>query len=73
MVSNIERREAKSKGQQQQRWHYLKTKKLSTLLRGITTNNQGDFYCRNCFHSLRKKRNFNHIKEYAKIKTFVTL
>ena len=28
-------------------------KKLSTLLRGITSKNNGDFYCLNCLHSFR--------------------
>ena len=32
-------------------WHYLAVKKLSALLRGITGNNNGDFYCLNCFRS----------------------
>ena len=34
-----------------QKWHYLAIKSLSTLLRGITGNNNGDFYCLNCFCS----------------------
>ena len=34
-------------------WHYPPIKKLSTLLRGITSNNNGDFYCLNCLHSFR--------------------
>ena len=32
-------------------WHYLAVKSLSRLLRGITSNRNGDFYCLNCFHS----------------------
>ena len=32
-------------------WHYLAVKKLSTLLRGITSKHHGDFYCLNCLHS----------------------
>ena len=31
--------------------HYLAVKKLSAFLRGITGNNNGDFYYLNCFHS----------------------
>ena len=42
-------REAKSK--RRQKWHYLAVKKLSALLRGITSKHHGDFYCLNCFHS----------------------
>ena len=34
-------------------WHYLAVKKLSTLLRGITSKHHDDFYCLNCFHSFR--------------------
>ena len=37
------------------KWHYLAVKKLSTLLRGITSNNHGDFYCLNCLHSYTTK------------------
>ena len=33
--------------------HYVAIKKLSALLRGITSRNNGDFYCRNCLHSFR--------------------
>ena len=32
-------------------WHYLPVKSISGLLRGITSNHNGDFYCLNCFHS----------------------
>ena len=34
-------------------WHYLAVKKLSTLLRWITSKHHGGFYCLNCFHSFR--------------------
>ena len=30
---------------------YLAVKKLSTLLRGVTSKHHGDFYYLNCFHS----------------------
>ena len=33
--------------------HYLAVKKLSALLRRITSNHVGDFYCLNCRHSFR--------------------
>ena len=33
------------------KWHYLAVKNISGLLRGITSNHNGDFYCLNCFHS----------------------
>ena len=32
------------------KWHYLAVKKSSVLLRGVTSNHNGDFYCLNCFH-----------------------
>ena len=35
------------------KWHYLAARSLTTLLRGITSNHHGDFYCLNCFHSYR--------------------
>ena len=37
------------------KWHYLAVKKLSALLRGITSINNGDFHCLNCFHSYSTK------------------
>ena len=43
--------------------HYLTVKSLSALLRGVTGNNNGDFYWLNCFRSyttedkLKKHRN----------------
>ena len=33
------------------KWHYLAVKSLSALFRGITGNNNGDFYFLNCFQS----------------------
>ena len=32
-----------------EKWHYLAVKSLSALFRGITGNNNGEFYCLNCF------------------------
>ena len=37
------------------KWHYLAVKNLSALLRGITGNNNGDFYYLNCFRSYTTK------------------
>ena len=31
--------------------HYLAVNNLPGLLKGITSNHDGDFYCFNCFHS----------------------
>ena len=63
MIPSGEKRKAKS----EERWHYLGVKKLSALLRGITSKNDGDFYCLNCLHSFRTKKNSSGIKEYVKI------
>ena len=46
------------------RWHYLAVSSLSALLRGISSNNNGDLYCLNCFHSyctLNKLKNHERI------------
>ena len=36
----------------------LAVKKMSALLRGITSNHKKDFYCLNCFHSYSTKNKF---------------
>ena len=46
------------------KWHYLAVKKLSVLLRGITSNHVGDFYCLNCFHSYSTE---NKLKKHEKV------
>ena len=38
-----------------EKWHYTAVTRLSGLLRGVTGNNNGDFYCLNCFHTYRTK------------------
>ena len=45
-------------------WHCLAVKKLSTLLKGITTKHHGDFYRLNCLHSFRTE---NKLKSHVKI------
>ena len=35
------------------KWRYLAIKKLLALFRGITSNNNGDFYCISSLHSFR--------------------
>ena len=45
-------------------WHYLTVRNLSRLLRGITSNHVGDFYCLNCFHLYRTK---NKLEAHKKI------
>ena len=34
-----------------EKWHYLAVKNLPRLLRGISSNHVGDYYCLGCFHS----------------------
>ena len=46
------------------KWHYLAVKRLSALLRRITLNHNGDFYCLNCFHSYSTK---NKLKKHEKV------
>ena len=50
-----------------EKWHYLAVKNLSRLLRGITSNHNGDFYCLNCFHSHHTKIDLKNMKEYVTI------
>ena len=40
----------------EEKWHYLAVKKLSALLRGITSKHYGDFYFLNSLHSFRTKK-----------------
>ena len=45
-------------------WNYLTVKKLSALLRGIISKDNGDFYCLNYLHSFRTE---NKLKPYEKV------
>ena len=54
-------------------WHYLVVKNLSRLLRGISSNHDGDYYCLNCFHSYRTENKLNAHKKYVKIMIIVIL
>ena len=47
-----------------EKWHYLTVKSLSALLRGITDNNNGDYFCFNCFHAYTTR---NALKEHEKL------
>ena len=46
------------------KWHYLVVKRLSSLLKGITSNQDGDFYCLNYIHSYGTK---NKLKSHEKV------
>ena len=56
------------------KWDYIVVKKLSAILRGITSKHNGDFYCLNCFHSfgtknkLKKHRNVCEDHDYCYVK-----
>ena len=43
---------------------YLAVKSISGLLRGITSNHNGDFYCLNCFHQYTTK---NKLRKHERI------
>ena len=45
-------------------WHYPAIKNLSGLLRGITLNHNGDFYCLYCLHLYRT---ISKLKKHEKI------
>ena len=55
------------------RLHYLAVKSLPALFRGITSTDNGDFYCLNCFHSyhtlnkLKKHERVCNIHDYCRI------
>ena len=47
-----------------EKWHYLAVKSLYALFRGITGNDNGDFYCLNCFQSYTTE---NKLKKHKKV------
>ena len=47
-----------------EKWHYLAVKNISRILRGITSNHDGDFYCLNCFNSYATKK---RLKKHERI------
>ena len=47
-----------------EKWHYTAVTRLSRLLRGITSNHNGDFYCLNCFRAYTTK---NKLEAHKKI------
>ena len=46
------------------KYHYLAIKSVSALFREITSTNNGDSYCLNCFHSFRTK-NVKKTRKYV--------
>ena len=53
-----------------ERWYCIAVKKLSALLRGITSKNNGDFYCFNCLYSFRTKNKLESHKKVCENKDF---
>ena len=53
------------------KWHYLAVKNIFGLLRGITSNHDGDFYCLNSFIHTQQKKNLKSIKGHVKTMIFV--
>ena len=43
------------------KWNYLFVKRLSALLKGVTSRHDEDFYCLNCFYSFTTE---NVLKKY---------
>ena len=46
------------------KWHYLAVKSLPALLREITSNHNGDFYCLNCVDSCSTE---NRLKQHERV------
>ena len=52
------------------KWHYLAVKRLSALLRGITSNHNGDFYFLKCFHSYSAK---SKLKKHERVQMIMII
>ena len=53
-----------------EKWHYLTVKRLSDLLKGITSKHDGDFYCLNCFHSYALEKSLENCKKVCEDKDY---
>ena len=51
-------------------WRYLAIKNISGLLRGITSNHNGEFYCLIAFIHIERKVYLKNMKKYVKITIF---
>ena len=49
-----------------EKWHYTAVTTLSGLLRGITSNYNGYFYCLNCFRVYTTKNKYEAHKKICK-------
>ena len=54
-------------------WYYLAVKKLSTLLRGMTSKNDDDFYYLSRLQSFRTKNKLESHKKVYKNKDFCNI
>ena len=54
-------------------WYYLVIKKISALLRGISSKHDGDFYCLNCLHLFRPKNKLEYHRKVCKNKYFCSV
>ena len=70
MISNGEKGQVRREAKSEEQWHYLALKKLSALLRGITSKHHGNFYCPNCFHSFAIKNKLQSHKRVCENKDF---
>ena len=48
------------------KWHDLAVKKVSALLKEVTSKHDGDFYCLKCFHSIRAENKLKKCKNVCK-------
>ena len=53
-----------------EKWHYLAVKKLSSLVRRITSKHHVNFYCVNCLHSFTRVRKLESHKKVCGNKNF---
>lgn len=54
-------------------WHYVAVKKLSVVLRDLTSKSDGDLYCLNCLHSFRTTYKLQSHENYVIIKSLAVL
>ena len=53
-------------------WDYLAAKKISALLRGITSKHHSNFYCLNSLHSFATENKHESHKNVCENRNFVT-
>ena len=59
--------------QGKEKQHHLAVRKLSVLLRGITSKYNGDFYCLSCLHSCKIRNRLKLHKKVCETKEFLVL